>query len=101
MKNKKIVRNKRKLFTEGTLSKGFSDKSPICISLCLGELIDGLHLDLIVSKKGEKYGNFIAISMNGESIAHYDLKWADLAFFPMMGRLARNEKLLNNRASKK
>ncbi|KKU50033.1 MAG: hypothetical protein A3F53_02540 [Candidatus Zambryskibacteria bacterium RIFCSPHIGHO2_12_FULL_48_10] len=95
MKNKKLSTKKR------NSSNSSGEKSPLCISLCLAELVDGLHLDLIATREGKKYGSSIEISMNGESIAHYDLKWADLVFFPMMGRLARNEKSLSNRASKK
>jgi hypothetical protein len=47
-----------------TLPKIFGDKSPIRISLCLGEFINGLHVDLIVIKEGKYRGSFATLILN-------------------------------------
>jgi len=61
-----------------TLPKIFGDKSPIRISLCLGEFINGLHVDLIVIKEGKYRGSFATLILNDEPIAFYDMNWSEL-----------------------
>lgn len=85
-KNKKLAARKR------NSSNSSGEKSPLCISLCLAELVDGLHIDLISERKGKMHRSLIGINLNGEGIASYHLKWADPVFFQTIERIARAEK---------
>lgn len=87
MKNKKSVVKKEKL------SKKFGSESPIAISLCLGKIIKGLHLDFVVIKEGEDRGSFLVLALNNKPIAFYDMEWSDHVL-PEDGKLCMHAELL-------
>lgn len=71
------------------------------MSLCLGEIIDGLHADFIFTNEGKKYGSFVEISMDGNLIALYSLQGAKRNFWPIMERLNRAQSSLGKQSTKK
>jgi len=79
--NKKVVTNKKK--SKKNTEPGFLT----CTTLCLGEIINGLHIDLVVTRTGKKYDSFVAMNLNGETIAFYQLKNADALLWPIMNVL--------------
>jgi len=85
MKNKKV----KKLVNKGAiLPKSFGQDNPICLTLCLGKIEDGLHIEFIVTKTGNKYGSQALLTLHDEPIAIYGLEWAELPFWLAMERFS-------------
>lgn len=72
--NSKIAKGKKLVVKKARLPKSFNSKSPIRISLCMDDFIKGLRVDLIVDKKGEDHFSFVALALDNEPIAFFDLE---------------------------
>ncbi len=58
-------------------NNGYTTKSPLFISLCLGNIIDGLHIDFCVVKEGKDQVSCIVPTFKGKTIGFFELEWLE------------------------
>lgn len=95
-KQNKVVKSKE----NKSISRKTGSKYPLLIPVCLGDLVDSLHINFIITKEGKKYGSSIVLTMKDEIISGYELSGAEPMFWPTMERLNRAQKSLHKQVKK-
>lgn len=95
-KSNKIVKSKQ----NKNIDRKTSSKYPLLIPICLGDIVDSLHINFIITKEGKKYGSSIVLTLDNEPIAGYDLSCAEPMFWPTMERLNRVQNSLHKQVKK-
>jgi hypothetical protein len=79
---------------------GINKDSKVCLEVCLGEFIDSLHLNFIITKEKNKLGSHIIVSLKDEIIAAFELLKAEKVFWKIMEEL-RKKGLQESKITKK
>ncbi len=76
---KQLVNTKSSAVSKENINKvvEYTKDSPLHMSICLGRIIPGLHVDIGVVKKGKDKTSYIVPRMNGEELTYFDLDWRE------------------------